>query len=181
MDDSGKSRGAVLAQCALKRKARRRLEDKNSQCVVHVRLSEPMSAWNMDHKDIKDAAQKIKRKRCDFAIRQNKNPVDEKSHLVLVECKRRLRGNADEMEGIGKQLAGGLAVLRHLAGDAGFRCDKLMPMLVSPNYDGGTDTIRRELWHRPIEYNGRQVRIRAVESGVEIDDRFVATKGVKKK
>ena len=167
-----------LDKCALTRETP--LEDKDSRCTVHMRLSEPVSVWKMDHKTIKSAALKMQSKRCDFAARQGENPHDGKAHLLLVECKRQVRGSDDEMERIRGQLAGGLNVLQSLAGGAGFPFDRLTPVLVSPNYTGG---IGWELLLRfPIEYNnGFRARIKAEDNGVEIDDKFLAVKGARRK
>ena len=167
-----------LDKLALKRKTP--LTDAESGCVTHIALSEPVFVWNMDDGNIADVANKIKSRRCDFAARQRMNPNDGKSHLVLVECKRKVRGDDGEMENIRGQLSGGLAVLRRLAGDAGFSFDMLTPVLVSPNFAGGVG--RALLLRFPIEYNhGRRARIRAARSGVVIDDKYVAVKGGKRR
>lgn len=166
---------AELENLALKRKTP--LNDKESECIAHIALSEPVSVWKMDRKEIKKAAGKIQSQRCDFAARQRANPNDGKTHLVLVECKRSVRGDDAEMEDIHGQLAGGLKVLLRIAGGgANFPFDILTPVLISPNYTGG---VSRELLLRfPVEYNhGRKARIKAEDSGVVIDDKYVAVRG----
>ena len=174
MPTPGNPAESDLDKCALKRKTS--LKDKNSRCTAHVRLSEPVSVWSMDHKTVKGAAESMSSPRCDFAARQGKNPRDGRAHLVLVECKKSIRANDDEFEKIHRQLTGGLNVLRSLAGCAGFPFDRLTPVLVSPNYMGG---VGWELLGRHvIEYgNGRRARIKTEDSGVVIDDQFVAIRG----
>ena len=185
--------GPALSKCALERKTP--LEDGESECTVDVRLKEPFFSWRMDHDDITSAAKSAQKaegkdgekQRCDFAVYQAQNPRDEKSHLVLVECKKTYGGESTAKAAHG-QLSDSLCVLRHMAGEKNFRFDLLNPVLVySQTYvnaaTSGDMDARTHL--NPIEYNNgreeRKARIKVRSTGVEIDDKFVAVRGIKKK
>ena len=190
MSSSPKFGGPGLDKCAIKRKTL--LKDKDSKCVLHVRLTDPVSAWRMDHADIisaaKDAAKAdggkrdSKKQRCDFAIYQAKNPSDERSHLVLVECKKTFRGNEQDMEQAYGQLVDGLRVLRHMAGERRFfRFDILTPIYVynrAQVYRGAvmSTSMNSTLHKLQIEYNGRRARIKVKRTDVEIDDQLIAVR-----
>ena len=183
--------GRALSKCALGRNTP--LEDKNSECTVHVRLKEPFSSWRMDHKDIKKAAKTMQaaegkegeKQRCDFAVYQAENPHDKMSHLVLVECKRTYKGE-DTMEEALSQLGDGLRVLRHMAGADNFGFDLLHLELVCKHMDNYVNPVtsgdETAFAHQnPIEYNGRKARIRVKYSVAEISDKSVAVKNAKGK
>lgn len=168
----------TLAQCAMRRKTPLgggRCECGKSKCsaagdcTVHVRLSEPMHVWCLDHHDIEEVAREIGGKICDFAAFQDKNPRDGKSHLVLVECKKRVRGDQKWLEDRRDQLAGGLVVLREIPKSAPLTPDRVVPILVYKK--GFVGAVRKPPM---LTYNGRRIHIRIKRSGVVIDDHFVA-------
>lgn len=182
--------GPALSECALGRKTP--LVRKDSECVVHMRMSEPVSVWDMDHEDIEKGAENAATekadmlRRCDFAVYQAENPRDEKSHLVLVECKRQFRESEEELKKDHSQLVGGLRVLLHMAGEGNRKFDLLNPVIVyghegeyrNAAMSGNMDSPLHKM---PIEYNGRKARIKVRRTGVEIDDKFVAVKGARQK
>ena len=153
---------------------RRELTSEDSECIVYVDLSGGVSVWNMDRQEIKQAT---KNKRCDFAVRQDKNPNDGKSYLVLLECKRNFR--EEDIDHIHKQIESGLKVLNHLAGGKeNFPLDILSPVWVVKDYPG---VVPFEILHRfPVKYHdGRKTRkahIRIANSGISITDNYVAIK-----
>ena len=151
---------------------RRVLKDEYGECVVKIKLTEPVSVWDMDQEKIEKAALNIKSKRCDFAVRQTDNPNDNNAHLILIECKASFRETDSEVKRIFNQLSGGLKILRHLAGgDLPF--DVLTPVLVSPSYySGGIPSAFEEFFIK--DNNGNEVQIRIADSSVAIiDDDYV--------
>ena len=172
MPASPKFGGPVLPKCALKGNS----PIEKDGCVVHMRLSKPISVWDMDHEKIKKKALKIRSKRCDVATYQGKNPIDEQSHLVLAECQKQLRSGHKSLLYIRNQLVGGLKVLRLMAGEGNFAFDELTPMLVyREEYLGAIRVLQNGEQYR-IPHNGRKLRIRTWRSGRAIDDQFVAVK-----
>ena len=196
MPASPKFGGPVLAKCALERKTP--LEDQESECVINVHLNGDFFCWEMDHDKIVKAAEDAAREagepealqRCDFAVYQDKNSDDKKSHLILVECKKTFCGERTVEEAHG-QLVDGLRVLQHMAGDnANFRFDLLNPVLVYNRrdvYSNATKSgdINSFLHKTPIEYNnGRKARIKKARiklksSNVMINDKFIAVRGAR--
>ena len=173
MPASPKFGGPVLSKCALKGNS----PIEKDGCVVQMRLSKPMSVWDMDHKEIEGKALNIRSKRCDVAAYQSKNPIDGKSHLVLAECQKQLRPGHKSLLYIRNQLVGGLKVLRLMAGEGNFAFDDLTPMLVYREEYLGAIGILQDSEQYRIPHNGRKLRIRTRRSGRAIDDQFVAVKG----
>ena len=191
MPASPKFGGPVLAKCALERKTP--LEDQESECVINVHLNRDFFCWKMDHDKIVKAAKKAAQEagepdalqRCDFAVYQDKNLDDGKSHLILVECKKTFYGEPTVMKAH-SQLVDSLRVLQHMAGEnTNFRFDLLNPVLVYNRpgvYSNAVESgdINSFLHKMPIEYNnGRKARIKRKTSGVTINDQFVAVKGAR--
>lgn len=173
--------GPVLAGLAWSRKLS--LFDAPSKCAAPVALGGAASVWDMDRGDIRRAAEQARSKRCDYAVHQGENPLDGRSHVALVECKRQLRAGRKTLLGIRNQFVGGLKVLRGLAGAEHFAFDELTPVLVySRAYSGAVaPRLQREEYLVPHPGNGRRVRIRTLQSGGAIDDAFVAVKNGRRK
>ena len=172
----------ALAKCALKRTTP--LKDEDSDCTVNVGLGGDVSAWRMDHEDIKAAARKLgdgrgkESRRCDFAIYQGDNRSDGKSHLVLVECKKQFRETEEELIDVHGQLTGGLRVLQHMSENSK-EFDLLTPVFVYNHREDYGGAIRSRhvdalLQKHRVKYNRRTARIKMKRSEVEIDDKFVA-------
>lgn len=154
---------------------RRKLVDAESECTVHITLSEPVFVWDMDRQEIKQATTSSC---CDFAALQERNPNDEKSYLILIECKRRI--HSDDIDHICKQMEGGLEVLRHLAGGKkNFPFKFLQPVWVTLDYYLGA--IPDEILHiSPVKYHDghkeRRAHIRPAASGILVNDNYVAVR-----
>ena len=165
---------------------RRVLEDRNSDCTIHINLTEPVFIWEMDHPEIQSKADEIGSKRCDFSVRQIKNPNDEKTHLILIECKKNVRVEDEEINYIHGQIEGGLNVLCYLVGGrAHLSFDRLTAILVVPKYYTGG--ISNKHFHQlPIKYNSnRTARIKVededdITNGIKINDNYVVERGSRK-